>query len=151
MSKVIATNRKAHRDYKILESVESGIELKGSEVKSLRAGRANLDDAFARIEGGEVILYSLHISPYAQASYQNVEPTRERKLLLHKKQIARLSGQVAQRGSTLIPLKIYFNDRGIAKVELALGRGKKLYDKREDMKRRDQNLEMRRILKHRRR
>jgi SsrA-binding protein len=150
MSKLIASNRKAHRDYEILESIECGIALKGSEVKSLRAGRANLDDTFARIEGNEVTLYNAHISPYAEASYQNVEPTRERRLLLHKKQIAKLMGQVAQRGCTLIPLKIYFNDRGLVKVELALCRGKKLYDKREDMKRRDQNIEMRRILKGRR-
>jgi len=150
MSKIIASNRKAHRDYEILESVECGIELRGSEVKSLRAGRANLDDTFARIDGGEVTLYNAHISPYAEASYLNVDPARQRKLLLHKKQIAKLMGQVAQRGCTLVPLKIYFNDRGLVKVELALCRGKKLYDRREDMKRRDQNLEMRRILKARR-
>ena len=151
MSKLIASNRKAHRDYEILESLECGIELKGSEVKSLRAGHANLDDTFARIDKGNVvILYNAHISPYAEASYQNVEPTRPRKLLLHKKQIEKLMGQVVQRGCTLVPLKIYFNDRGLVKVELALCHGKKLYDKREDMKRRDQNLEMRRILKGRR-
>ena len=151
MSKVIATNRKAHRDYAILESIECGIELRGSEVKSVRAAKINLDDSFARIEGNEVILCNTHISPYAQASYLNVEPTRQRKLLLHKKQIAKIAGQFAQRGLTLIPLKMYFNQRGFVKVELGLCKGKKLYDRREDIKRREGELEMRRALKSRRR
>jgi SsrA-binding protein len=151
MSRPAATNRKAHRDFEVLETLEAGLELKGSEVKSIRAGRINLEDSFARIENGEVILYNTHISPYEQASYLNVEPTRPRRLLLHKKQIARLMGQVAQRGFTLVPLKVYFSARGYAKVELALCRGKKLYDKRWDIKRREENLAMRRILKARRR
>jgi SsrA-binding protein len=150
MTKPIATNRKAFRDYEILESIECGVELKGSEVKSLRASKLNLDDSFARVDNGEVVLYNAHISPYAQASYQNVDPTRPRKLLLHKKQIARLMGQVAQRGSTLVPLKAYFNESGFAKIELALCKGKKLYDKRQDIKRREENLMMRRVMKHRR-
>jgi SsrA-binding protein len=151
MSRPAATNRKAHRDFEVLETLEAGLELKGSEVKSIRAGRINLEDSFARIENGEVILYNTHISPYEQASYLNVEPTRPRRLLLHKKQIARLMGQVAQRGFTLVPLKVYFSARGYAKVELALCRGKKLYDKRWDIKRREENLAMRRIMKARRR
>ncbi|MFA4842573.1 MAG: SsrA-binding protein SmpB [Candidatus Omnitrophota bacterium] len=151
MTKIIATNRKAHRDYEVLEALEAGIELKGSEVKSLREAKATLNDSFARLEKGEVILYNVHISPYVEASYLNVEPTRPRKLLLHKKQIARLMGQVGQRGCTLVPLKIYFNDRGFAKVELALCKGKRLYDKRQDIKRREENLAMRRILKSRNR
>jgi len=150
MSKVIATNRKAFRDYVILETIESGIELKGSEVKSLRDGRINLDDSFARIEGGQVILYNTHISPYEQASYLNVEPTRLRRLLLHKNQIRKLTGHLTQKGLTLVPVKVYFNDRGFVKIELALCKGKKLYDKRENIKRREQNLEMRRIMKSRR-
>lgn len=145
-----ATNRKAHRDYTILETIECGIELKGSEVKSLRLGKINLEDSFARVEKNEVILYNTHISPYAEASYLNVEPTRPRKLLLHRKQINKLSGQVAQRGFTLIPLKLYFNDRGFVKIELALGRGKKIYDRREDMKRKETDMEMRRAIKTRR-
>jgi SsrA-binding protein len=150
MSRPAATNRKAHRDFEVLETLEAGLELKGSEVKSIRAGRINLEDSFARIENGEVILYNTHISPYEQASYLNVEPTRPRRLLLHKKQIARLMGQVAQRGFTLVPLKVYFSARGYAKVELALCRGKKLYDKRRDIKRREEDLTMRRVLKSRR-
>jgi SsrA-binding protein len=150
MSKLIATNKKAHRDYKILESMECGIELKGSEVKSLRAGRMNLEDSFARIENNEVILYNTHISPYAEASYLNVEPKRPRRLLLRRNQIRKLTGQVTQKGFTLVPLKAYFSERGFAKIELALCRGKKLYDRREDMKRREIELEMRRALKSRR-
>ncbi len=150
MSKVIATNHKAHRDYEVLDTVECGIELKGSEVKSLRAGRINLEDSFGRIEKDEVILYNTHISPYEQASYLNVEPTRTRKLLLHKNQIRKLAGQITQKGLTLIPLKAYFNDRGFAKIELGVCKGKKLYDKRETIKRREAELQLRRVLKHRR-
>jgi len=150
MGKIIATNRKAYRDYEVLESLECGIELKGSEVKSLRDARINLNDSFARIDKNEVILYNTHISPYEQASYLNVDPIRPRKLLLHKKQIDKLMGQVAQRGCTLVPLKIYFNDRGFVKIELALGKGKRAYDKRESIKRREEDMQMRRILKNRR-
>lgn len=150
MNKLIASNRKAHRDYTILETIECGIELKGSEVKSLRQSKMNLEDSFARIENNEVILYNTHISPYLEASYLNVEPKRPRKLLLRKNQVRKLSGQVAQRGFTLVPLQAYFSDRGFAKIELALCRGKKLYDRREDMKRRETELEMRRALKNRR-
>jgi len=151
MSKVIATNRKAQRDYAVLEAIECGIELKGSEVKSLRAAKIILNDSFARPEGGQIILYNTHISPYSQASYLNVEPARPRRLLLHRNQIRKITGRLTQRGLTLIPLRVYFNDRGFAKVELALCKGKKLYDKREDIKRREVELEMRRVLKGRRR
>jgi SsrA-binding protein len=150
MSKVIATNRKAQRDYAVLEAVECGIELKGSEVKSLRAAKIILNDSFARPEGGQLILYNTHISPYIQASYLNVEPARPRRLLLHRNQIRKITGRLTQKGLTLIPLRVYFNDRGFAKVELALCKGKKLYDKREDIKRREVELEMRRVLKGRR-
>jgi len=151
MSSVIATNPQAYKFYAVLETFECGIELKGSEVKSLRSSKMTLKDSFARIEKNEVILYNSHISPYAQASYLNVEPKRPRKLLLHKKQISRLMGQVAQRGCTLVPTKAYFNAGGIAKIELALCKGKKLYDRREDIKRRELDLEMRRVMKSRRR
>jgi SsrA-binding protein len=137
MGDTLATNRKARRDYEILETLECGIELKGSEVKSLRAKRVNLDDSF----------YNAHISPYEQASYLNVEPTRPRKLLLHKGQIVKLAGKIVQRGFTLVPLKVYFGGRGFAKIELALAKGKKLYDRRRDIKRRELNLEMRRVMK----
>jgi SsrA-binding protein len=150
MSNPIATNRKAYRDYEVLESLECGIELKGSEVKSLRAAKINLNDSFARFEGPEIFLYNAHISHYAQASYLNVDPDRHRKLLLHKKQLQRINGKLTQKGLTLIPLKIYFNDRGFAKVELALCKGKKLYDKREDVKRRETDKLLRRVIKDRR-
>ncbi len=145
----IATNRKAHRDYEILETVECGIELKGSEVKSLRDGKINLNDSFARVDKGEVVLYNAHVSPYAQASYLNVDPVRSRKLLLHKKQIGRFAGQLAQKGLTLVPLKAYFNDRGFVKIELGLCRGKKLYDRRETIKSREEDLKIKRMMKHR--
>ncbi|MDD5115663.1 MAG: SsrA-binding protein SmpB [Candidatus Omnitrophica bacterium] len=151
MSKSILTNRKAYRDYEVLETMECGIELKGSEVKSLRSGKINLNDSFARIEKSEVFLYNAHISHYTQASYLNVETDRTRRLLLHKSQIIRISGKLAQKGLTLIPLKVYFNDRGFVKVELGLCRGKKLYDKRENIKRRETELYIRRAMKNRRR
>jgi SsrA-binding protein len=150
MTKVAATNRKAQRDYSILETIEAGIELKGSEVKSIRAGKINLNDSFARFEGSQIILYNTHISPYEEASYLNVEPTRPRRLLLHKNQIRKLTGRLTQRGFTLVPLKAYFNDRGFVKVELALCKGKRLYDRRETIKRRELELEMRRVMKSRR-
>lgn len=150
MSKPISTNRKAFRDYEILDKIECGIELKGSEVKSLRDSKVNLDDSFARVEEGEVTLYNTHISPYAQASYLNVESDRPRKLLLHKRQIIKLSAEASQRGFTLVPLRFYFNERGFVKVELALCKGKKIYDKRQDIKKRETDLELRRILKSRR-
>jgi SsrA-binding protein len=150
MSKVVATNHKGYRDYAVIESLECGIELKGSEVKSIRAGKINLNDGFARPEKGSVFLYNTHINPYAEASYMNVEPTRPRRLLLHGNQIEKLTGKLTQKGLTLIPLKVYFNARGFVKVELALCKGKKLYDKREDIKRRETDLQMRRIVKNRR-
>ncbi|MCK9572705.1 MAG: SsrA-binding protein SmpB [Candidatus Omnitrophica bacterium] len=151
MSKTIVTNRKALRDYEVLESLEAGIELKGSEVKSLRDAKVNLNDSFARFEKGELFLYNAHISHYSEASYLNVDPVRTRKLLLHKGQIQKLSDKLTQKGLTLIPLKAYFNDRGYAKFEIALCKGKKLYDKRDDIKRRESNLEIRRALKHKNR
>jgi SsrA-binding protein len=150
MIKIITHNRKAHRDYEVLEAFECGIELKGSEVKSLREARANLNDSFARVEAGEIILYNMHISPYAQASYLNVAPTRPRKLLLHKKQIQKIAGALAQKGLTLVPLKLYFNERGLAKVELALAKGKKLYDRRRDIQKREVERELRRAMKQKR-
>ncbi|MFC1675056.1 SsrA-binding protein SmpB [Candidatus Omnitrophota bacterium] len=150
MTKLVANNRKARRDYHVLESVECGIELKGSEVKSLREARVNLEDGFARIDNKEVILYNTHISPYEQASYLNVDPVRPRKLLLHKRQINKLDAQTAQRGFTLIPLKVYFTERGLAKLELGLCKGKQLYDKRRDVKRREQDRYISRVTKGRR-
>jgi len=150
MSKIVASNHKGYRDYSIIESFECGIELKGSEVKAIRQAKVNLNDGFSRIDEGELFLYNTHISPYAEASYMNVEPTRKRRLLLHKKQIEKLAGKLAQKGLTLIPLKVYFNDRGFVKIEIALCKGKKLYDKREDIKRRETDVAIRRAMKRRR-
>ncbi len=147
----IATNKKAFRDYDIIESLEAGIELVGSEVKSLRNAHASLTDSFARVEKGQVFIYNLHISPYEQASYLNVEPTRARRLLLHRVQIRKLEEKTSQRGFTLVPLKLYFNSRGFIKVELALCKGKKLYDRREDIKRREVDMQIKRALRHNRR
>ncbi|MCX5716410.1 MAG: SsrA-binding protein SmpB [Candidatus Omnitrophica bacterium] len=149
MDKAAATNRQARFHYHIFESFEAGIELKGTEVKSLREGNASLSDSFARVDDGEIFLYNCHIGPYAFGNIANVEPLRTRKLLLHKKEIGRLLGQTAQKGMTLIPLKIYFNKRGIAKVELAVAKGKLLYDKRESIKDRDSKRELKRALKSR--
>jgi len=128
--KVIAENRKARHDYTIEETFETGIVLTGTEVKSMRGGRVNLKDSYAAVEHGELFLYGMHISPYEQGNIFNVDPLRERKLLMHKKEIMRLLGKTKELGLTLVPLKVYFK-RDKIKVELALARGKKLYDKRE--------------------
>ena len=143
--RVVARNRKARHEYEILETFEAGLVLKGPEVKSLRDNKVSFQDAFARIEQGEVWLHSLHISPYEQASRWNEDPVRPRKLLLNRGEIRKLVGKVEEKGLTLIPLEIYFR-RGYAKVTLALARGKKLYDKREKMKKRTQDREARRAM-----
>ena len=130
-ARTICENRKARHDYEILETLEAGIELRGSEVKSLRLGRAQLRDAYARVRDGEVYLYGAHIAPYQAASPFGHEPDRPRRLLLHRREIDRLAGRVAEKGLTLVPLRLYFNERGLVKVELALARGRKLYDRRE--------------------
>ena len=140
-------NRKARFNYQILESFEAGIMLKGSEVKSLRAGRANLTDAYAITKGDEIFLLNLHISPYDPASLQNHEPTRTRKLLLHRKEINKLLVKIKENGLTMIPTKVYFNSRGIAKCEIALGKGKAQHDKRETIKKRESDRDMQRALK----
>jgi SsrA-binding protein len=140
---VAVSNRKARHEYEILDTREAGVVLQGTEVKSLRDGRANLQDAFARLDGGEVWLHNMHISPYEAGNRFNHDPLRPRKLLLHKSEIRKLIGQVEQKGLTLIPLDLYFR-RGMAKVTLALVRGKKLHDKREDLKKRDMQREMER-------
>lgn len=136
--RVVCTNRKARHDYEIVETYEAGIALKGTEVKALREGRANLKDSYAKIKNGEIFLINAHISPYAYGNLNNHEPERERKLLMHKREIMRLLGKVKERGYTLIPLSLYFNDRNRVKVELALAKGKSAYDKREAIKRRDE-------------
>jgi len=146
--KVITVNRRARHDYFIDETFEAGMVLTGSEVKSLRDGRANLKDSYARIAKGEAFLVNAHISAYPAANQFNHEPTRTRKLLLHKREIRRLSGRVSERGLTLIPLRLYFKD-GRVKAELGLARGKKLYDKRETMRKRAVQREVERSLKSR--
>jgi SsrA-binding protein len=148
--KLVATNRKARFEYEILETVEAGIALLGPEVKSLRAGNASLADAYAVVRGREAFLVGAHISPYAQASRENPDPRRERKLLLHRAEIARLGGRLAERGLTLVPLQLYFRD-GRAKVELALARGRRRHDRREAIARREQERELRRAVRERRR
>ncbi len=142
---MVARNRKARHEYEILETFEAGMALKGPEVKSLREGKASFQDAFARVERGEVWLYNLHISPYDQANRANSDPLRVRKLLLRSKEIRSLIGSVEEKGLTLIPLEIYFS-RSYAKVLLALARGRKLYDKREALKRRIQDREAQRAM-----
>lgn len=146
--KVIADNRKARHDYHILETFEAGIVLTGTEVKSLRLGRANLRDSYAAVENGELFIYNMHISPYTHGNMFNHDPKRTRKLLMHKREIMRLLGQTQEKGYTLIPLRLYFK-RGKAKVELALGKGKKLYDKRETIAKRDEKRRIERVLKER--
>jgi SsrA-binding protein len=146
--KIIAENRKARHDYFILETYEAGIALTGTEVKSLRAGKVNLKDSYGHVINGEMYLENMHISPYEQGNRFNADPLRRRKLLLHKRQILKLYGQVKQEGLTLAPLKLYFS-RGKVKVELALCKGKKLYDKREASATRDAKREMERGYKSR--
>jgi SsrA-binding protein len=143
--KMIAQNRKARHDYAILETVEAGLVLTGTEVKSLRLGRASLVDGFATIDDGEVFLRAVHIPEYDQGSWTNHEPRRTRKLLLHRGEILRLIGKTKESGLTLVPLAIYFS-AGKVKVELALARGKRSYDKRQDLARRDADREVRRAL-----
>lgn len=149
--KVLAENRKARHDYFIEETYEAGMVLTGTEIKSLRAGKANLKDSFARVENNEVFLYNMHIAPYEQGNRFNHDPKRTRKLLLHKSEIRRLIGKTREKGLTLIPLRVYLNPRGYAKLELALARGKKLYDKREAIAARDANREIARALRERNR
>ena len=149
--KVVATNRKALHDYAVEEKLEAGIVLKGTEVKSLREGRVNLRDSYASVDRGEVILHHCHISPYSHGNIMNHEPLRQRKLLLHRKEINKLIGKTQQRGLTLIPLRIYFSQRGHAKVELALAKGKRQYDRREAIKAREAGREVERAMKGARR
>lgn len=147
MDKVIAANKQARFEYSILETLEAGIALKGSEVKSLRDGKASLSDSFVRIDKGEAFVYNFHIPPYAHAGRSMLDPIRARKLLLHKNEIARLAGQVQQKGLTIVPLKAYFK-RGFAKLEIALAKGKKRYDKREAIKKREVDREMHRGIRN---
>ncbi len=145
----IAQNRKARHEYIIESTLEAGLMLTGSEVKSLRQGRCSIGEAYAHEQGGELYLRGMHISPYEAATRRNHEPLRPRKLLVHRRELAKLLGQVQRGGYTLVPLSIYFNARGIAKIELALARGKRKADKRESEKRRDWTRQKARLLRDR--
>ena len=146
--KIVVSNRKARHDYEVLDSFETGIVLKGSEVKSLRLSNANLQDSYASIRGGEVWLEGMHINTYEQANQFNHDPVRARRLLLHKREIRKLYTKTAERGLTLVPLRVYFSN-GKAKIELGLCRGKKSYDKRETLAKRDHDIEMQRARRDR--
>jgi SsrA-binding protein len=145
--KIVCTNRKARRDYEILETMEAGIVLWGTEVKSLRGGGAHLKDSYAAVEREEIFLYNAHIAPYEMGNRFNHEPTRTRKLLMHAREIKRLLGKIQEKGLTLIPLKLYFNDAGKVKVELGLAKGRRAYDKRHAIAERDAKRDMQRALK----
>lgn len=144
--KIVAENRKARHDYFIIDQYETGIVLKGTEVKSLRSGRANLKDAYARIKNGEVFVYQMHISPYQFAYYNNHDPLRPRKLLLHKREIKKLYGKINEKGMGLVPLRLYFK-QGKAKLLLAVVKGKRKYDKREAIRQRDEKRDLDRAKK----
>ncbi len=144
---LIAQNRKARHDYTIVDTIEAGIVLQGTEIKSIRNSRINLKDGFVRIRNGEAFLYNVHISPYEQGNIFNHDPLRTRKLLLHKKQITKLAGETKNTGMTIVPLKVYIKD-GYAKVLIGLAKGKKDYDKRETLKRKDQERQLQRVIKN---
>ncbi len=146
---LLARNRRARYQYEILDSLEAGIELQGSEVKSLRQRQVSLAESFARVRDGEVFLYQMHIAPYDKARASDQNPTRTRKLLLHRKEIDKLLSKAQQQGLTFVPLSIYFNRRGLAKIELGIARGKKLYDKREAIRKRDSDRQIRRAQRQR--
>jgi len=143
---VFATNHKAGRDYDILQTFESGIELKGTEIKSIRRHHASIDDAFARIDEGELFLYNMHVSPYEQGGRDNVEPTRVRKLLMHRKEINRLAGLLSRQRVTLVPLRLY-QQHGLVKVALALGKGRRVFEKRERIRERETQRELQRAVR----
>lgn len=147
---VVATNRKAFHDYAIEEKLEAGIVLRGTEVKSLREGKVNLRDSYASVDHEEVILHNCHITPYSHGNIMNHDPLRPRKLLLHRKEISKLLGKTQQKGLTIVPLRIYFSPRGKAKIEIALAKGKKQYDRREATKQREAGREVERAMKRER-
>ena len=144
--KLIANNKKAYHDYFIEDTYEAGISLAGTEVKSLRMGKCSIKESFIRIENGEIFVYGMHVSPYEKGNIFNKDPLRVKKLLMHKYEIHKLAGKVAEKGFTLVPLQVYFKE-GKAKVEIGLARGKKLYDKREDIAKKDQKREIEKELK----
>jgi len=144
--KVVATNRKARHDYFLLETLEAGLVLQGSEIKSIRAGQISLKEAYVRVDGDQAWLVNAHVAPYNPASRENHDPLRDKKLLLHKREIKKLWDEVRQKGTTIIPVRVYLS-QGRAKVEIAVAKGKKKYDKRQDLKKRDAQREIDRALK----
>ena len=149
MEKLIANNKKARHDYFFEDTYEAGIVLTGTEIKSVRAGGVNLRDSFAKVEKGEVFVYNMNIAPYEKGNRYNTDPMRPKKLLLHKGEIRRLDSAVMQEGLTLVPSKVYLNHKGLVKLELAVARGKKLYDKRADIAKKDAARSMERSMKNR--
>lgn len=147
MSKTVTVNKKAFHDFNIIEKYTAGIVLFGTEIKSVRKGAVNLKDSFAKIEDGEVWLYSCHISPYEQGNRYNKDPERKRKLLLNKKEILKMTGKIKKDGYTIIPLSMFIGDGGFAKLEIALAKGKKLFDKRDDIAKKTQTRDMQRAMK----
>ena len=147
--KVVATNKTAYHNYEILENFEAGISLVGSEVKAIREGRISLKESYAEVRDGDIVLVKCHISPYEAANIFNHDPLRVRRLLLHKREIRRLTGKIRERGLTLVPTKVLFNDRGKVKIELGLARGKREYEKRDVLKKRDTDREIRAEIKKR--
>lgn len=146
--KLVANNKKAYHDYFIEEKYETGIVLHGTEVKSMRMGKCSIKEAFVRVENGEVFIYGMHVSPYEKGNIFNKDPLRVKKLLLHKQEINKLTGKISEKGYTLVPLQVYFKD-GKAKIEIGLAKGKKLYDKRQDIAKKDQRREAEKELKMR--
>lgn len=146
--KIVSNNKKAYHDYFILDTFEAGIELKGTEIKSVRLGNVNLKDAFVRLKNDELFVENMHISPYTQGNIFNHEPLRTRKLLLHRKEILKITNKLKEGGLTIVPTKIYFNRSSKAKLEIGIAKGKKLYDKRNDLKERDAKRDIEKSLKN---
>lgn len=147
--KLVANNKKARHDYFLEEIIEAGIALTGTEIKSVRAGKVSIKESYAKVDGGELILYGMHISPYKEGNRYNVDPLRPRRLLVHKREIRKMIGATTQQGMTIVPVQMYINEEGRAKVEIALARGKKNYDKRESIAKRDAKRAMERAVRRR--
>lgn len=147
--KTLATNKKARHDYFIEDTYEAGMVLTGTEIKSMRQGKINIKESYAKIEGNELLVYGMHINPYEQGNRFNVDPLRPRKLLLHKQEIRKLIGYTTQKGLTIVPLNVYLNEKGLAKMEIAIARGKKNYDKRDDIAKRDADRKIQQEVKNR--
>ena len=148
-TRLVANNKKARHDFFIEETYQAGIALTGTEIKSVRAGKVSIKESYAKVEHGEVIIYGMNISPYEQGNRFNVDPLRPRKLLLHKREIRKILGATTEQGLTVVPLQMYINEKGLAKIDIAIARGKKLYDKRDDMAKKDADRKMERALKSR--